>query len=119
MNASIQISLKQASDTSTIIYLNGDLTALAKQAFNEAYEQACQAGATTIILHFRQDDYINSAGLGLLLSLAAKTQQREQQLMAIMPMPHFRKIFEVVGLTQFLTLHETLDEAQRADEEDE
>lgn len=120
MSSTIQISLEQASDTCTIIYLSGDLTASAEQALDEAYQQACQAGAKTIILHFRQDDYINSAGLGLLLNLAAETRQSEQRLMAVMPMVHFQKIFAAVGLSpRLLTLYDSLDEALRVAEADE
>ena len=110
----MQIQLEQANDSCSIIHLKGDLTSLASDALTEAHRQATQDGIRTIILHFHQDTYINSAGLALLLSLAAEGQQQTQQLMAVIPMLHFHKIFEMVNLTHYVTLYQTLDEALSA-----
>ena len=119
MKPAVQIQLDQVSDTITIIHLRGDLTASAKEALNEAYQQASQSGAQTLILHFRRDDYINSAGLGLLIDLVAEARKQEQKLLVVMPEMHFRKIFQSLGLTQYMALFETLETALSAIEANE
>ncbi len=81
-----------------MIDLEGDVTIFAEEQLQEAYRQACAAGAERLVMNFRRSDYINSAGLALLIGIAADTRQRGQQLALCGLTAHFQKIFRMVGL---------------------
>ena len=46
-----------------IIDLVGDVTTFAEEKINNAYAQVTNQGAKYILMNFRQNDYINSAGI--------------------------------------------------------
>jgi anti-anti-sigma factor len=95
----------------TIIDLAGDVTTFAEEAINEAYHAASSDGAHNIIFNFREDDYINSAGIAILIGIVTEARKRDQRLLMTGLSNHFQKIFRMVGLTQYADLYPTLEEA--------
>jgi len=95
----------------TIIKLAGDVTTFAEEAINEAYHHASSDGAHNIIFNFREDDYINSAGIAILIGIVTEARKRDQRLLMTGLSSHFQKIFRMVGLTQYADLYLTLEEA--------
>ena len=49
----------------------------------KAYSQATDAGATVIVLDFGGLEYMNSGGIGLLVTLLVRAQRAGQRLMAV------------------------------------
>jgi anti-anti-sigma factor len=90
--------------SAALIDLDGDVTIFAEERLQEAYRQATQAGARRLVINFRHSDYINSAGLALLIGIAADTRQRGQQLAFCGLTPHFQKIFRMVGLGSYAVI---------------
>ena len=70
MSDEIQIEIQRVDSKTTIIHLMGDVTTFAEKEINEAYAQISSNGATNIIFNFRENDYINSAGIAILSSAA-------------------------------------------------
>jgi anti-anti-sigma factor len=106
----IQVNVRFAKGA-TIIDLAGDVTTFAEEAINKAYQDASSNGAHNIIFSFRQDDYINSAGIAILIGIVTEARKRDQRLVMAGLSNHFQKIFRMVGLTQYAALYLTLDEA--------
>jgi anti-anti-sigma factor len=101
----------------TIIDLAGDVTTFAEEAINQAYQDASSDGAHNIIFNFRENDYINSAGIAILIGIVTEARKREQRLLMTGLSSHFQKIFRMVGLTQYADIYLTLEEALAALEE--
>ncbi len=101
----------------TIIDLAGDVTTFAEEAINQAYHDASSDGAHNIIFNFREDDYINSAGIAILIGIVTEARKRDQRLLKTGLSEHFQKIFRMVGLTQYADLYPTLEEALASIEE--
>ena len=95
----------------TIIDLAGDVTTFAEEAINQAYQDASADGAHNIIFNFRENDYINSAGIAILIGIVTEARKRDQRLLMTGLSGHFQKIFRMVGLTQYADLYPALDEA--------
>jgi anti-anti-sigma factor len=95
----------------TIIDLAGDVTTFAEEAINQAYQDASSDGARNIIFNFRVDDYINSAGIAILIGIVTEARKRDQRLLMTGLSNHFQKIFRMVGLTQYADLYPSLDDA--------
>jgi anti-anti-sigma factor len=101
----------------TIIDLAGDVTTFAEESINQAYRDASADGAHNIIFNFREDDYINSAGIAILIGIVTEARKRDQRLLMTGLSGHFQKIFRMVGLTQYADLYLSLDEALASIEE--
>ena len=113
MSDEIQVSVRQEGDA-TIIDLVGDVTTFAEEAINQAFQSVSSDGAVNIIFNFRENDYINSAGIAILIGVVTEARKREQKLLMTGLSAHFQKIFRMVGLTQYADLHPSVEDALTA-----
>jgi anti-sigma B factor antagonist len=84
------------------IDLWGDLNSGAEHALNAAYAEAESRNPTVILLNFTQVEYINSAGIGLLIGLLAQARQKGCQLIAFGLRPQYIEIFALTRLAKFM-----------------
>jgi anti-anti-sigma factor len=110
MSDDIQVSVR-GEGNATVIDLIGDVTTFAEDAINNAYNAASNDGAQNIIFNFRENDYINSAGIAILIGVVTEARKRDQKLLMTGLSAHFQKIFRMVGLTQYADLHPSVDDA--------
>jgi anti-sigma B factor antagonist len=106
------ITLRQLA-TAAILDLHGDITAGSEQALMEAYAQATAAGARSILLNFGDLAYMNSGGIGLLVTLLIRANRARQRLLAYGLSDHYRQIFELTRLNDAIAIFETEAEALR------
>ena len=98
-------------DGTAVIKIEGDLTAAAQEQLDAAYATATAAGASRIVIAFRETDHINSAGIGILIGLVMECRKRDLVMRFVHPSPHFRRIFEIVGLNRYVEVFPSLEEA--------
>jgi anti-anti-sigma factor len=110
MQQANKILLKQLGDV-TLVDIRGDVTILSETFLNEAYENANNQGASKILLKFEKNAYINSGGISVLIQLLAKTEKNNQKIGLIGLSDHFKKIFNMVGITKFAKIYSTKEEA--------
>ncbi len=110
MSDEIQVSIREENGAA-VIDLVGDVTTFAEEAINQAYQSVSSDGATNIIFNFRENDYINSAGIAILIGVVTEARKREQRLLMTGLSAHFQKIFRMVGLTQYADLYASVGEA--------
>jgi len=90
------------ADGVTVVELAGDIDARAEEALEGAYAEAEDAGA--LLLSFGGVGYINSTGIALIVSLLAKARARRQDVSACGLSDHYREIFEITRLSDFMTV---------------
>jgi anti-anti-sigma factor len=94
-----------------IIAMIGDVTATTGQMVEDAYRKVSEGGATKIILAFNEDNYINSGGIAFLIGIAAESKGRGQEIRVAGLSEHFLKIFDMMGLSRYMDLFPTLENA--------
>jgi anti-anti-sigma factor len=94
-----------------IIDLSGDVTTFAEERINNAYREVTSADARNILLNFRQNDYINSAGIAILIGIVTEVNRNNQKLAVCGLSQHFQKIFRMVGLAQYADIYQDEEEA--------
>ncbi|NKB66162.1 MAG: STAS domain-containing protein [Candidatus Latescibacteria bacterium] len=112
MTVSIQVHLHPAQDV-TVLAIEGNLTSAADTAVAAAYQEAIQQ-SQKLVLAFREEDIINSAGIGLIIDLVSQSQQQNVALSIAHPAAHFRKVFAMVGLTRHIPVSASVEDAQQA-----
>jgi anti-anti-sigma factor len=98
----------------SVISIAGDVTAACEQALMSAHEQATDAGAKLVVLDFSGMEYMNSGGIGMLVTLLVRGQRRQQRVAAVGLSEHYRQIFELTRLDEAITLHEDVEAALAA-----
>lgn len=87
-----------------IIDLAGEVTTFAEDVIKTAYQQASAEGAKNIVLNFGDVDYINSAGIAIVILLLTKTREADQQLLVVGLTEHYTRVFHIMGLAQHVPL---------------
>jgi anti-anti-sigma factor len=113
MQAENEITLERQNDI-TVFNVKGDVTAKSETYFNEAYQQVNDKGSMKILFKFEEDAYINSGGIAVLIQILAEINRNKQETAITGLSEHFKKIFNMVGITKFAKIHNTLDDALKA-----
>jgi len=95
------------------IEVQGDLTASAEKAMDAAYQKACSYNAKNILLKFDGKSRINSAGIAIVINMVIESQEKECKIYITGVSKHFRKIFELVGLTKYTTIVDSEEEVAK------
>lgn len=104
--AKVTMNVREAGNSVSIIDVHGDITAQADNAFADAFTKA-SAGMRAVILNFTQLEYMNSSGIGLLVTLLIRAQRQQVRLMAYGLSEHYQQIFELTRLNEAIALYPT------------
>ena len=87
-----------------VIDIAGEVTRESDAALKEAYEQAAD-GTPAIVLGFDSLEYMNSSGIGLLVTLLVRAQRNRQRILAYGLNDHYRQIFELTRLDEVISVY--------------
>ena len=103
-----------------VIELRGEVDGSAAAVLTAAYERAVQPGDDpaaagvdpgTVVLDFAAVDYINSTGIALIVSVLARARAERRKVVASGLSAHYREIFDITRLSDFIELFPDLDHA--------
>jgi anti-anti-sigma factor len=89
----------------TVIDLHGQIDGSAKDDLGAVYEEAAQGGAEAILLNFGDVEYINSTGIALIVGLLGRARAEGRNLAACGLSDHYREIFEITRLSDFISIY--------------
>jgi anti-sigma B factor antagonist len=112
--AQVKMNVRKASDKTRIIDAEGELTAFAEDELMDAYNRASDGQVRAIILNFEDLEYMNSSGIGLLVTLLIRINREKQQLLTYGLSDHYRSIFQITRLDDAIAIHDTEEDAVRA-----
>lgn len=100
------------SDRATVRFLDGvaivDLPARidssAELSLNEAYAEATAGMAKRVVLNFAGVDYLSSTGIALIVGILARSRTEGRQVAASGLSDHYREIFEITRLADFMRI---------------
>ena len=96
------------------IAIGGDVTSAGEGPLMDAYARASVDGARVIVLDFGHLEYMNSGGIGLLVTLLVRVRRQGQRLMAVGLSEHYRQILALTRLDEAIDIHATEAEALAA-----
>ena len=97
-----------------IFKLNGRLDSNTSQGFEKKIFQAIDDGSKSMIIDFKELEYISSAGLRVILK-ATKALKREEGKMMLCDMQDYvKEVFEIAGFDSFLPIVDTMNDALQA-----
>jgi anti-sigma B factor antagonist len=108
------VTVRSLTTGAAEIGISGDVTSASEASLVDAYARASADGAHLIILDFSRLDYMNSGGIGLLVTLLVKVQRAGQRLMAAGLSDHYRQILALTRLDEAIAVHATVADALAA-----
>lgn len=106
--ANLTMDIREVSEGTRVIDVVGEVTAFSEQQIAEAHEKAGD-GASAVILNFEGLEYMNSGGIGLLVTTLIRAQRAGHALRAYGLTDHYREIFSLTRLDEAIAIFE--DEA--------
>jgi anti-anti-sigma factor len=103
-------------DGVAVIDLSGDVDRRAEASMEAAWAEASAGGPDAVILNFDGAGYINSTGIALIVTLLAKARAGGIEIRAYGLSPHYREIFEITRLADFLAIEPDEESAVRGAE---
>jgi anti-sigma B factor antagonist len=110
----VSMNVRKEHPDASIIEIQGEINAFAENALMDAYTQASTQGTRVIILDFNKLDYMNSSGIGLLVTLLIRVRRQNQRLLACGLNEHYRQIFELTRLNEAIVIYPSVAEALKA-----
>jgi anti-anti-sigma factor len=105
--------VRKRGDTA-IIDLRGEIDSKAERALENAYAEATRNATGSVILNFAEAEYMNSTGIALIVGLLAQARAQGVRIAACGLSDHYREIFEITRLADFMTITDTEDGAVSA-----
>ena len=101
---------RSAGEGVGVIAIEGELTAASEDALSAAFTEATSGGERVVVMDFSGLEYMNSGGIGLLVTLLVRANRQGQQLLACGLDDHYRQILELTRLDEAITIY--ADEAE-------
>ena len=105
------LEVRRANDQAAIIAIRGELTGATDGALMEAFGRAGDPSTRVVALDFTELEYMNSTGIGLLVTLLVRAQRQRQRLMAFGLSDHYRQILSLTRLDEAIGVVDGEDEA--------
>jgi anti-sigma B factor antagonist len=112
--AQVTMEVRKVSSRVSVIDVKGELTAFAEGVLMDAYGQASDGRVRAIVLNFEGLDYMNSSGIGLLVTLLIRVNREKQRLLTYGLSEHYRNIFQITRLDDAIGIYDSEKEAVRA-----
>ena len=114
MNKAIAtMAVRKVNDRVSVIDISGEVTAAAETALMDAYSKS-GSQVRAVVLNFSDLVYMNSSGIGLLVTLLIRVNRQKQRLMAYGLSDHYRQIFDLTRLDEAIGIYTGEGEALAA-----
>lgn len=105
VEARVEMKVRDADAGVRVIDITGEVTAFAEPVLAEAFGEASGNGAKVIALNFEGMEYMNSGGIGLLVTTLIRANRNNQELRAFGLTDHYREILSLTRLDEAIHIY--------------
>lgn len=98
-------TVRRVSETVSVIDIAGSLTRSGEQVLADAYREASGVRTRAVVLNFERLEYMNSSGIGLLVTMLVRANRQRQQLSASGLTAHYQEIFALTRLSEAIHIY--------------
>jgi len=110
----VSMTARKVGDKVSVINIKGDVTSASEAVLMEAYEEGGGEKPKIVLLDFSGLAYMNSGGIGMLVTLLVRANRHKQKLLACGLNEHYRQIFELTRLDDAIAIYDTEADALSA-----
>jgi len=94
------------SGSAAILRIAGDVTSGSEAELMAGFNRAIDEGASAVVLDFTAMEYMNSGGIGLLVTLLVRAQRGGARLLATGLSDHYRQILALTRIDEAIEIHD-------------
>lgn len=91
--------------SAAVLRIGGDVTSASEADVMAGFTRAIDDGARVMVLEFSRMEYMNSGGIGLLVTLLVRAQRAGARLLATGLSDHYREILSLTRLDEAIEIH--------------
>lgn len=110
----LSMDVRRIDDAVAVLDINGEITAFSEEQLMGAYAEGGADGTKAVILNFTGLEYMNSGGIGLLVTVLVRANRAKQKLLVYGLTEHYQQIFELTRLDEAIGIYETEADAVAA-----
>src|ERR671931_255452 len=103
----LSLDVRQPSSATAVLDVQGDITADSEKVLMDAYNEASGNTTKAVVLNFTGLEYMNSGGIGLLVTLLVRANRAKQKLLAYGLTEHYRQIFELTRIDEAIEIFDS------------
>lgn len=109
-----RFNVRKINGKVSVVDIQGEITSAAEKALFQAYGAAISDGESVVVLNFSELEYMNSSGIGLLVTLLIRAQREQRRLLAFSLSDHYRQIFAITRLNEMIGVYPSEGDALAA-----
>lgn len=94
-----------------IVHIEVELTAMTTDEFRKQIALLTGKGVHHFIIDFKHVDFIDSSGLGSIISITKRVQDLRGAVTLVAVQDSAKKVFKITHADHFLPMHDSVDEA--------
>jgi anti-sigma B factor antagonist len=110
----LSAKVKRVHPQLTVIKIQGEINLHTNHILMGAFETAALEGVTALVFNFERLEYMNSAGIGLWVTIMVRARQKGLHLAACCMNQHYQEIFSLTRLDEIIPIYANEDEAVQA-----
>jgi anti-anti-sigma factor len=110
MDTNVKASVRKLESVA-ILDMKGEVSSFADEILNTLVNTTIAEGFQKIVFNFSEVSYINSSGIAVLIGMITNLSSKGIFFQVYGLTPHFKKIFRMIGLTQYVKIFSTEEEA--------
>jgi anti-sigma B factor antagonist len=101
----LSVGLRQPNPFVQVIDIRGAITSFTEKTLVDAYQQAVSTHIRAVIINFTELSYLNSLGIGLLVTLLIRARREGVALVSYGLNEHYRQVFQITRLDQAIPIY--------------
>jgi anti-sigma B factor antagonist len=98
------MDVRKVGGHAAVVDIKGDVTSACEEVLMQAYDEASAPGTRALVLNFSGLEYMNSGGIGTIVTLLVRANRQKQRLLAYGLTDHYRQIFELTRLDEAISI---------------
>lgn len=98
-------------DGSAVVAVSGEIDVYTSPLLQERLVEVIRDGSSSIVLDLSQVTFLDSTGLGVLITGLKRCRSADGDLVLVTAQPNVLKVLEITGLNDVFKVHDTIDGA--------
>ena len=103
----LNIASRSPNPETRVLTIEGEIDVYTSVRLKEYVLERIEEGAKTVVLNLSRVEYLDSTGLGVLISVLKHLREKQGAMILVGPTPRITRIFEITGLYKIFTVYET------------
>ncbi len=114
LNFSVVVRSSPEHSTASLVDVEGEVDVLTSPRLKTALAGVIDSGASTVLINLDRVKYLDSTGLGVIVSAMKRIREKDGTIVLAGLSPHLMKIFEITGLRKVFDVYSTEGDALKA-----